>query len=433
MNCADEIAPDRIRQDWQVLCGEIGERRAGTAAEHRAADFIAARLAAAGCVCARQEAFPCLSLRAAKVRVSVQEGKCWKGVEGAVLVGAPGTPAGHPVVGELVWLEMPENACRLAPGSLRGRVVALFGPLPIEVNHHRRLVAAAPAAVIHIDERLPFGWAKNDGVYPRWAQLYGMPPTVTVPYTEAWRWRRDGLSWVRVDVRVRLQRSRSQNVIAELPGTDPRLPAIVICAHHDTQCGNPGADDNGSGVMCVLELARVLAPRPRRRTLRLISFGAEEQLSVGSAAYVRAHRQELGRTGLVVNFDSVSSPLGHFEMSCVGPDALRRYAVRALAEVGLDVVLRQEVTPFFDNFPFNHAGVPSLCFTRSNFPGGRWQHHSRYDTLKHISLAALMRLLFAVEPLVARLGRLQCWPFRRQLTTTQRRKAHRLGRELFGL
>jgi Zn-dependent M28 family amino/carboxypeptidase len=47
----------------------------------------------------------------------------------------------------------------------------------------------------------------------------------------------------------------------------------------------------------VLELARLLQPRPRRRTIRLISFGAEEQLSVGSTAYVRAHREETATRG----------------------------------------------------------------------------------------------------------------------------------------
>ncbi len=34
----------RIVRDWRILCAEIGERRAGTAAESRAADFIVGRL-----------------------------------------------------------------------------------------------------------------------------------------------------------------------------------------------------------------------------------------------------------------------------------------------------------------------------------------------------------------------------------------------------
>lgn len=427
------ISGQRIQADWTVLCGEIGERRAGSVEERRAADFIATQLTAAGCVQVKQENFPVVSLRSARVSCHVREGRRWIPVETAALVGAPGTPNGQPVEGELVWLEMPENAHRLKPGDLRGRIVALFGPLPTELDHHKKLVAAQPAAVIHIDERLPFPWTKNDGVYPRWAQKHGMPPTITVPYTEAWRWRLAGLTHVRVAVDVRMEETTSQNVIGELTGSEPQLPAVVIGAHHDTQCGNPGADDNGSGVMCVLELARILAPEARRRTIRLISFGAEEQLSVGSAAYVRTHRRELKRTtGLVINFDSVSSPLGHFEMSCVGSDALATRAMRVLSQHDLDAVLRREVTPFVDNFPFNSAGLPSLYFGRANSTAGRWQHHSRHDTLENVSVEEVVRLLRGVTPLIVQLSREARWMFPAGLPAAQQLVAHRLGRELFG-
>ncbi len=420
--------------DWGILCREIGERRAGTIGEQRAADFIASRLEAAGCAQARQEKFPCLSLHGARVGIHIREGRRWTRVPGAALVGAPGTRGGRPVEGDLVWLEMPENARRLTPGSLRGRVLALFGPLPTDVATHRRLVAARPAAVIHSDERLPFGWTKNDGVYPHWAERYGMPPTVTIPYTEAWRWRQAGLSRVRLGVQVDLRRGHSQNVVAEHPGSDPRLPAVVICAHHDTQCGNPGADDNGSGVVCVLALARLLAGKKLRRTIRFISFGAEEQLSVGAAAYVTTHLRELPRTtGLVVNFDSVSSPLGHFQMLCAGDAALARQSARALAARGLDVARQREISPFLDNFPFNWAGIPSLCFLRSNSPGGRWQHHSHHDTLENCSVAEVQRLLRALLPFVERLAGARAWTFANGLPAEQQSAAKKFGHELFGL
>ena len=111
--------------------------------------------------------------------------------------------------------------------------------------------------------------------------------------------------------------------------------------------------------MCILELARLLSGRSRRRTLGFISFGTEEQLSVGSAAYVQRHHAEIKNTGLVINFDSVASHLGHFELSCIGSEMLARYGLKALALRGLDLGLRTEVTPFLDNFPFNRAGVPS--------------------------------------------------------------------------
>jgi aminopeptidase YwaD len=428
-----DIDARRLRQDWDVLCTRIGERRAGTENERRAANYIAEQFAAAGLGSVQAEEFPCTSLRHAQPRVQARHGSRWVATPAMALVGAPGTPGGRAVEGEMQWLEMPENAGRLKPNCLRGRIAVIFGPLLAAPAHHRALMAAAPAAVIHIDDRLPFAWPKSDGVFPLWARRYGMPPIVTVPFTTAWAWRQAGIHRARVQVQVEQVAARSQNVIGVLPGRDPGRPEIILAAHHDTQCGNPGADDNASGVVCLLELARLFAARPHRRTLRFISFGTEEQLSVGSAAYVQRHRAEMKNAGLVVNFDSVASPLGHCELSCIGPAALARHAVGALARRGLDVVLRTEVTPFVDNFPFNQAGVPSWWFYRPNFPGGRWQHHSPHDTLENISVDEVVRLLRAVAPLVERLAGQVRWPFPSGVPAAQRTAARRLGRELFGL
>lgn len=432
MSPIDPSSEKSLWRDWRMLCEMIGERRAGSKAEARAAAYIAGEMSSAGLAGVREEDFPCLSLRWARTHLAVRESRGWRRVAANPLVGAPGTPGGRVVEGEMGWLEMPESADRLVPGCLRGKVAVIFGPLPERAEQHRRLIAAGPAAVIHVDERLPFEWAKSDGVYPHWTRRHGMPPTVAVPYQAAWRWRLAGSWRVRVGVQVSQVRARSQNVIGELPGRDPRLPAVLVTAHHDTQCGNPGADDNASGVVCVLALARLLAGRRHARTIRFISFGAEEQLSVGAAAYARAHRRELRRTsGLVVNLDSVSSPLGHFQLLCAGAPALGRRAAALLATGGLDVGLRHEISPFVDNFPFNRAGVPSLCLMRTNTPGGRWQHHGVHDVLGNCSVAEVQRLLRAVFPLIGHLAGQRLRSFG-GLPPEQRRAARSLGRELYG-
>ena len=370
----------RLWRDWEVLCRDIGERRAGTPEERLAAAFVARRLTAAGLGAVEVLDFPCRSHRSSRVDLAAHERGRWRPVEARILAGAPGCAAGER---ELVWLEMPEESARLAPGSLRGRVAVVFGPLPTSARDHRRLVAAAPDAVIHVDERLPFAWTKSDGVYPQWVRRYGMPTTVAMAYLDAWRWRMAGVNRVRLAATVQLEPALSPTVSALLPGRDPTLPEILVLAHHDTQAGNVGADDNASGVVALLEIARLLARRGRRprRGIRFLSFGAEEQLSVGAAAYVRAHLEDRNRWGLVVNLDSVASPLGHWEMYSVGGRALVRHAQATLARHGLSVALKPEVTPFGDIFPFNWAGVPSLWFFRTNTPGARWQHHSPSDSL----------------------------------------------------
>lgn len=422
-----------LLRDWRMLCERLGERRAGSGAEQQAAAYIAQRFSEAGMDEVRIEPFPCTHVRRADAEVHERSGGGWRRLAATPLVGAPGTPKGRPVEGELVWLELPEQGRRLEPGGLRGKVVAVFGPLPTEVAVHRGLVAAEPLAVVQVDDRLPFAWTKSDGVYPYWAQRYGMRPTLTVPYLEAWRWRREGVRRLRVRVAVDQVEGTSQNVIAEWRGSSPAAPALVFTAHHDTQCGNTGADDNASGVVCLLALARAFgAGRRLRRTVRLISFGTEEQLSVGSTAFVRRHQPGPGEIGLVINFDSVASPLGHWLMSVAGGQALARFATKELASGGLDVVAQPEIIPFSDQFPFNRMGVPSLWFMRTNFPGGRWQHHSPQDNLENVSVDAVMQLLSAVLPLAVHLGRRTRWPFPGRLPAALHAKARQVGRDLFG-
>lgn len=53
------------------------------------------------------------------------------------------------------------------------------------------------------------------------------------------------------------------------------VPLLVIGAHYDTVSQTPGADDNGSGVAALMELARILAPKPPPG-LRLVAFCLEE-------------------------------------------------------------------------------------------------------------------------------------------------------------
>ena len=67
-----------------------------------------------------------------------------------------------------------------------------------------------------------------------------------------------------------------RNVIAELTGTDPSAQSLVIGAHYDTVESTPGADDNASGVACLLELARTVSTMRPTGTIRFVAFVLEE-------------------------------------------------------------------------------------------------------------------------------------------------------------
>ena len=90
----------------------------------------------------------------------------------------------------------------------------------------------------------------------------------------------------------------TQNVVAELRGSELPEEIVVAGAHLDSWDLGTGCLDNGVNVSLVIEIARSLVAsgvRPRR-TVRFVLFGGEEQGLVGSQAYVRDHRGELRLT-----------------------------------------------------------------------------------------------------------------------------------------
>jgi Zn-dependent M28 family amino/carboxypeptidase len=89
------------------------------------------------------------------------------------------------------------------------------------------------------------------------------------------------------------------NLVAELPGQEER-PFILVGAHVDAVAGSPGADDNGSALAVLLELARAFSAAPARHPLRLIAFDLEECEQQGSRAYANALKKQGERPRLVI-------------------------------------------------------------------------------------------------------------------------------------
>ncbi|MEA5572174.1 M28 family peptidase [Calothrix sp. UHCC 0171] len=85
------------------------------------------------------------------------------------------------------------------------------------------------------------------------------------------------------------------NIVAERLGSDKKAGAILIGAHYDTVVRSPGADDNGTGVAVVLEIAKLFGSRTTPRTLKLALFDQEETGLLGSRAFVaqKSHLKDL--------------------------------------------------------------------------------------------------------------------------------------------
>ncbi|WP_225889170.1 M28 family peptidase [Halomicronema hongdechloris] len=78
----------------------------------------------------------------------------------------------------------------------------------------------------------------------------------------------------------------------DLPGQYPERGLLIVGAHFDTVPGSPGADDNGTGVAVLLELARYFARYPPQSPLRLVAFDLEEMGLQGSHAYAAQLKQQ---------------------------------------------------------------------------------------------------------------------------------------------
>ncbi|HEX5624450.1 MAG TPA: M28 family peptidase [Saprospiraceae bacterium] len=134
------------------------------------------------------------------------------------------------------------------------------------------------------------------------------------------------------------QKLRHRQLFAVIPGTGPlRSEAVIVEAHLDSRCENlcdpdclaEGADDNGSGSVLLMELARVLSEVSINRTLVLLWVTGEEQGLGGSRSFATWCKQNGIQLKAVFNNDIVggiecgltSSPPG-----CPGPnqfDSLR--------------------------------------------------------------------------------------------------------------
>jgi Zn-dependent M28 family amino/carboxypeptidase len=183
----------------------------------------------------------------------------------------------------------------------------------------------------------------------------------------------------------------------------------------------------------VIELARLLQPLPRRRTIRLISFGAEEQLSVGSSAYVRTHRDEVsGRGRCMYNLDSFGSHLGWLQLyvnAHADFEASLRPFFRA-ADLYYQTITA--VVPYADHFPFVAAGLPGLFHHRVNCDGGRFFHHRPDDDLTRVSPDVIARDVSAVATWLDAMAQADTLPFRPTIPDAQRQDVASCWDDLFG-
>lgn len=100
------------------------------------------------------------------------------------------------------------------------------------------------------------------------------------------------------------------NVIAETKGGDHNN-VLVLGGHSDSVAAGPGINDDGSGTIGILNVAKYLSNFRVNNAVRFIFFGAEEFGLLGSYYYVKSingSETELAKIRAYLNFDMIASP-----------------------------------------------------------------------------------------------------------------------------
>ena len=418
---------DQVMSHIHALCDDIGVRLAGTAGEAQAAEYVAAQVRALGLKTEIQE-FPCLTYAPQVEKLSLKVGGNWRASRITSVAHSPSTPP-EGIEAPLVYLGKGTEA-ELKRASTQGAIGLMWGTIGGGASTLERLCSCGLQALLMVDERYPADWPVAVGLPAGWIKLLTIP-AAALPYPQAWELVRSGATHARLNLRVDVRQSVSQNVVAELPGKRG-FGSITVSGHHDTVINCAGADDNAAGIACALEAARLLRDMKLIHPVRFLAFGAEEQLSEGARMYALERKNRAAETAVAINADAVGTWAGEDFAFITGPRQLEAYARRALEEIGCPVTVKSEVSPFSDQYPFNRLGVPSVWFYRMNVMAGRWHHHATHDNSAVISPQALATTAGAIATLAADLAAREEMPFPRSFPAGITKEMARYERDVFG-
>jgi hypothetical protein len=211
------------------------------------------------------------------------------------------------------------------------------------------------------------------------------------------------------------QRLRSQNIAGMIRGSDPVLrdEVVLVTAHYDHigigravdgDSINNGADDDASGNVALLEIARALQQGPRpKRTILFVSITGEELGGLGTRWYLQHPLLPLERTvvdlniEMIANADSLAGGAGKawltgYERSTLGD---------LLADNGIPLVPDPRPGQNFftrsDNAAFARIGIPAHTLSSYNL---RTPYHTPKDEPSVVDAAHMARVIEAAAKAV---------------------------------
>lgn len=213
-------------------------------------------------------------------------------------------------------------------------------------------------------------------------------------------------------------KATSINVLGWVEGTDPHLKHeyIVLSAHLDhigkiDEVIHNGANDNASGSAAIMELARVIAEKPLKRSVIFALFGAEEIGLAGSKYFVNNSPVPLAQVVVNVNVDGVGAytdqPGDQVKLLAIGA-ALpcadleeRLMQVNATTEkLELSTNDPEAYIMRSDQYNFLRKEIPVVMFTDY----GNGHYHKPTDDAHRLQYGKLTRLTNLIYQLTINLG-----------------------------
>lgn len=234
---------------------------------------------------------------------------------------------------------------------------------------------------------------------------------------------------------------RTQNVAAIIPGRGALANEYVIVGAHFDHLGrdsanardpekghviHPGADDNGSGTVAVMELARRFARQPAARTIVVANFSGEELGLLGSEWFASHLPVPKEKVQAMVNLDMVGR---------MKNDKLIVYGVATAPELR-GIVDSVNLAPKLALAPAGDGEGPSdhAAFYRKDLPvlhlftDLHEDYHTAWDIPERINYDGLVRVADYTERLVRALAdRPAKLTFTRVQSTGNNRPSERAG------
>jgi hypothetical protein len=204
----------------------------------------------------------------------------------------------------------------------------------------------------------------------------------------------------------------SYNVIGEIEGANKKLKdeVVMIGAHIDSWHAGTGGNDNGSGVIVMMEVMRILKQSGVKldRTVRIALWGAEEQGLHGSRNWVKKYvydsetdtkGPEYDKISAYYNFDYGTGWVrGIFLQDNLALKPIFEEFLKPVHDLGAKTISTRNPGSS-DHMVFNRLGIPGFALIQDRIDYGRG-YHTNMDTFDRIQLGDLKQAATVVATLV---------------------------------